>query len=133
MASQFVDEVYPKSHILKVKAIDTLIAIIGLALAVSPFVEHAFPGDIDTTAHVAVGTLIFACGVFRAGIAYGSIWLEVVIFALGLIALCMPRMQHMQWNEKYNLAHLAAGGLCMLLAVVSGAITVPVLKKRPQA
>jgi len=127
--SQFVEEEYPKGHILKVKAFDTLIAIIGLALAVSPFVERAFPGDFDTTVHVALGTLIFVCGAFRAGIAYGSLWLEVVLFVFGLITFGLPRIQHMQWLDKYNTAHLVAGGLVMVLALISAAITVPVLKK----
>ena len=133
MASQFVEETYTKGHMMRVMAVDTLIVIIGVVMAASPFVERAFPGNFDTTVHVAVGALIATCALFRVAIAYGSLWLEVVIFALGLIVLSLPRLEHMQWNETYNMVHLAAGGGAMALAAISALITIPVLKKQAAA
>jgi hypothetical protein len=118
---------------MKVMALDSLSAIIGLVLLVWPFVERTFPGDIDTTAHVALGALIATAAVFRVLVAYGSLWLEVVLGALGIITWCMPRVQHMAWNPRYATVHVVAGGLIVALALISGAITVPVLKMRSRA
>ena len=60
---------YPKSHIRRIMALDSLIALLGLTLLLSPFANHAFPGDIDTTAHVALGALIATIAIFRALLA----------------------------------------------------------------
>jgi hypothetical protein len=122
--------IYPKSHIRRIMALDSLIALLGLALLASPFANHAFPGDIDTTVHVALGALIATLAAFRALLAYGGLWLECLLFIGGLLAFLMPRIQHMQWNHRYNTAHLAIGGLIMLLALLSAAFTVPQLRKR---
>src|SRR3954469_13214288 len=130
MTTQFAEETYTKGHMLKVKALDTITVVVGLLLAASPFIEHNFPGDFDTTVHVALGMLIAAPAAFRVAVAYGSLWVEVVLFVFGLLTFLMPRFEHMQWNPRYNIAHLVAGGLIMGVSIISGLITVPVLKKQ---
>jgi len=85
---QFNDPVYTKSEIMKIVPLDGLIFILGLAVAAWPFLQpYFFPGDIDTTAHVALGMLIAAPAAFRVATAYASLWVEVVAFFLGLIVL----------------------------------------------
>src|SRR3954466_15529284 len=80
---------YPHSHVLRTMALDGLIFIIGASLALSPFLfyylrrdPHFFPGDIDTTSHVALGALIGTLAIFRVAVAYGSLWVEIVLFFL---------------------------------------------------
>ncbi len=119
---------YPKSHILRIAALDSLSALLGLAILAWPFATHTFPGSGDTTAHVALGALIAVAATFRALLAYGSPWLEIPLFAMGLLTALLPHIQHMQWNDRYNAAHLAIGTAIMILATLSAALTLPVLK-----
>lgn len=117
---------YPKSHITRIMAIDGLVLVIGLALIATPFVKHFFPGDVDTTVHVALGALIAVLSFFRLALGYGSIWIDFCLFWLGLIVLRLPVIMHMQWNSGYNTAHLAAGGIVMAVAVLAAILTIPV-------
>ncbi|HEY4330007.1 MAG TPA: hypothetical protein VGN88_09745 [Phycisphaerae bacterium] len=120
---------YPKSHVLKIKALDGIIFVIGLAMGVGPFALRTLPGSPETTAHVTLGALIAVFSVFRVLVAYGSFWIEVPLFFLGLIILCLPLIFHMQWNAPYNTAHLAGGGIIMACALISAVITVPVINR----
>ena len=127
---QMAEPVYSKSHIMKIMGLDALTCIIGLVLAASPFAMRHYPGDIDTTVHVALGALIATPAAFRMLVAYGSLWVEVVLFFLGLIVLRLPAMMNMQWDGQYRTAHLAAGAAIMVLSVISLLLTIPVLKKK---
>jgi hypothetical protein len=120
---------YPKSHIVRIAALDSLAALLGLAILAWPFATHTFPGSGDTTAHVALGALIAVAAAFRALLAYGSLWLEIPLFAMGLITALLPRIQHMQWNHSYLVFHVAAGIALCALAALSAALTLPVLKR----
>jgi uncharacterized membrane protein len=115
---------------MKIMPLDTLICIIGLILAASPFIKHNFPADIDTTSHVALGMLIAVPAAFRAAVAYASLWIEVVEFFLGLIVFRLPTIMHMRWNAEYNTAHLALGGAVMVLAILSALVTLPYVNKK---
>ncbi len=124
-----VDIDYPKSHVVKIMGLDMLIFLIGLLLAAGPFAEQKFPGDFDTTVHVAVGALVAVLAIFRVLVAYGSIWIDIVLIAFGVITMSLPRIQHMMWNPQYNMAHLAAGGAIIVLSLGSLFLTLPVIKK----
>ena len=126
---QFNDPAYTKSDMIKIVPLDGLICIIGLILAASPFIKYNFPADIDTTTHVALGMLIATPAAFRVLTAYASLWVEVVLFFLGLIVLRLPVIMHMQWSDEYNLAHLVLGGAVMALSVLSLIVTIPVARK----
>jgi hypothetical protein len=126
---QAPDKVYPKGHVTLMMGLNMVTFLIGLMLAASPFAERAYPGDIDTTAHVALGSLIAALAIFRVLVAYGSIWIDVVLMAFGVLTFCMPRIQHMVWNGRYNMVHMVAGGLVILVAVASLFLTLPVIRK----
>ncbi len=123
-----MERTYSKSHILRIAALDSLSALLGLALLAWPFVTHTFPGSGDTTAHVALGSLITVAAAFRVLLAYGSAWLEIPLFAMGFVTAFLPHIQHMQWNHRYLAAHLAAGIALCALAALSGALTIPVLR-----
>ena len=125
-----MERTYPKGHITRTMALDGMIFLIGLAMLAGPFVSRTFPGSLDTTDHVALGALIATLAIFRVAVAYGSIWIEVVLFVLGLVTFCLPRILHMQWSPHYNTGHLVGGGLIMVLSVLSAALTWPVLKQR---
>jgi cytochrome b561 len=112
-------------------ALDSLSALLGLVLLAAPFAQHAFPGDIDTTVHVTLGTLLTTLAAFRALLAYGGLWLEALLFIGGILTFLMPRIMHMQWHHPYNSAHLAIGTAIMLLSLLSAALTVPQLRKNP--
>jgi hypothetical protein len=126
---QFNDPVYEKSHMMKVMALDTLTCIIGLLVAAYPFITTLYPGDIDTTSHIALGMLIAAPAAFRVLTAYASLWVEVVLAAFGVLVLLMPKIMHMSWDKHYNTAHLAAGGAIIVLSLISLIVTIPVAKK----
>lgn len=126
---QFAHSEYSRGHMTRITAVDALIFLIGLALLVGPFVMGMYPGDLDVTAHVTVGALIAILAIFRVLVAYGSLWIEVPIFFLGLIALRFPAIMHMEWNSQYSTGHLVAGGLVMALSILSALLTLPVMKK----
>jgi hypothetical protein len=126
---QFKDPTYTRSEMIKIVPLDGLICIIGLIVAVHPILTHNYPADIDTTAHVALGMLIATPAAFRVLTAYASLWVEVVLFFLGLIVLCLPTIMKMQWNREYNTAHLALGGAVMVLSILSLIVTIPVARK----
>jgi hypothetical protein len=119
---------YPKSHIHRIAALHSLIALLGLALFAWPFVTHTFPGSGDATNHVTLGTLIAVAAIFRAFLGYGSFWLDIPVFAMGLIALGLPHFTHMQWNHPYQVAHHAAGIAICLLSTLAAALTIPLVR-----
>ena len=121
---------YPKSHIMKIKALDGIIFLVGMALAAGPFAMRTLPGSPETTSHVTLGALIALLSVFRVLLAYGSYWIEVCLLLLGLITFCMPIIRHMHWNAQYTTAHFAAGGIIMACALISALVTIPVIKTR---
>lgn len=126
---QAPDVEYPKSHVVKMMGLNMVTVLIGLILAASPFIERAYPGDIDTTAHAGLGLLIATLAIFRVLVAYGSIWIDIVLIAFGVLTFCMPRIQDQVWNGRYNMAHMVAGGIVILVAVASLFLTLPVIKK----
>jgi hypothetical protein len=121
-----MEKTYPRTHVLTIAALNMLGVVIGLALAIGPFIKHYFPGSFETTVHIALGGLIFVCALFRAVLGYGSIWLDVCLAGMGLIVLMLPKTMHMQWNAGYTTAHLIAGGVVMAVAVLSLILTIPV-------
>jgi hypothetical protein len=123
-----MDATYPKSHILRIAALDSLAALLGLAIFAWPFVHHNFLGSGDTTSHVALGALIVTAATFRALLAYGALWLEIPLFAMGLITASLPHFACLQWNRPYLAFHLAVGIALCGLSALSAALTLPVLK-----
>jgi len=121
---------YPQSHITKVMVLDGLIFLCGLMALATPLIHGFYPADIETTSHVALGALICVLSVFRVLLAYGAAWMELPIFALGLIVFMMPRIMHMRWEEHYNHGHLIFGGAVMVLAVISALVTIPQIKNK---
>jgi len=114
---------------MKIMILDGLIFLGGLMCLATPVIHGMFPGDIDTTAHVALGALICVLAAFRVLLGYGAAWMEIPIFAFSLIAFMMPRIMHMQWEGHYNHGHMVVGGLMMVLSAISLLVTVPVIKK----
>ena len=110
---------YPKGHMTRIMAIDGLVTVIGLALVAFPFVTHIFPGDVDTTVHVALGALIVILSVFRAALGYGAIWIDFCLFQL-------PSIMHMHWSGRYTGFNMAAGGIVMAVAIIACILTIPV-------
>jgi len=129
MANGYVEIEYPKSHMMKIMGLDMIIFLIGLLLAASPFAARAFPGDIDTTSHVGLGALIATLAIFRVLVAYGSIWIDIVLIAFGLITLSMPRIMHMMYDARYNTAHLVLGAIIIVFSLISMFLTLPVIKQ----
>jgi hypothetical protein len=121
-----MDRPYPRSHVTMIMGLNALSFLVGLALLVGPFVTGFYPGDIDTTVHAAVGALIATLAVFRMLLGYGSIWLDVVLIALGAITFLLPTFMHMRWNAHYNMGHMVGGGIVVAVAVISLLITIPV-------
>ena len=124
---------YPRSHMTRTMLLDGLIVVIGLFMLSMPFIgyfvhhdPHFYPADVDTTSHVALGALIATLAVFRVLVAYGSLWVEVCLFVLGLLVFSLPRIMVMQWHHEYNTTHMLAGGAVMALSVISGLMTIPV-------
>ena len=70
--------------------------------------------------------LIATLAVFRMLLGYGSIWLDVVLIALGAITFLLPTFMHMRWNAHYNMGHMVGGGIVVAVAVISLLITIPV-------
>jgi hypothetical protein len=124
-----MDKPYPKSHVMMIGALNMLSVLIGLAMLAAPFAKGWYPGGFDTTVHVALGALIAAAALFRAALGYGSIWLDVVLAALGVLTLMLPKWQHMQWNAGYTTAHLVGGGIVAAVAVLSLLVTIPVNRR----
>jgi hypothetical protein len=124
-----VDIEYPKSHVVKIMGLDMLIFLIGVLLAVGPFVERKFPGDFDTTVHIAVGALVAVLAIFRVLVGYGSIWIDVCLIAFGVITAALPKIQHMLWNQQYSVAHWVAGGVIIVFSLIAMMLTIPVIKK----
>ncbi len=125
--------VYPKGHVTRIMALNSISFIIGLAVAAAPFVKHFFPGDVDTTAHVAVGMLIVVLAIFRVLLGYGSTWIDFCLFWLGLIVFQFPSIMHMHWDSAYTGAHMAGGGIVMVIALISFVMTLPVRRAMKQA
>ena len=121
---------YSKGHMMRIMGLDAIVCILGLVLAVTPLIRHNFPADIDTTAHVTVGMLVATLAAFRVLLAYGSIWIDIVLIAFGVLALRMPAIMHMQWNAEYSTLHLVCGGGIVALSVLALILTVPVINKK---
>jgi hypothetical protein len=124
-----MDKSYPKSHVTLIMGLNMITVLIGLSLVAGPFAKGWYPGSFDTTVHVGLGSLIAALGIFRALLGYGSVWLDVVLVALGALVLGLPSFMHMQWNGGYTMAHLAAGAIVIGVAVISALMTVPVIRR----
>jgi hypothetical protein len=120
---------YPQSHMVKVMILDGLIFCAGLMALATPIIHGFFPGDVDTTAHVAIGALVCLLAAFRVLLAYGAAWMEPPLFVLGLITVCLPRIMHMRWDEQYAMGHYIFGGAIMALAVISVLLTIPAARK----
>jgi hypothetical protein len=79
-----------------------------------------------------LGTLVAVLAFFRLAIAFGSVWVDVVLAALGLITFMLPENMHMQWNANFTLGHRVAGGVIIAIAVVSFVLTKAALSKLPK-
>jgi hypothetical protein len=126
-----MDKPYPKSHVMMIMGLNIITFVIGLALMGAPFAKGWFPGDIDTTTHVGFGALIATLAIFRALLGYGSIWLDIVLIALGVFVFMLPKIMHKQYPEvaAYNFAHIAGGLIIVAVAVVSMLATLPVIRR----
>jgi hypothetical protein len=127
-----MSEEYPPAYVLKIKALDTIIFLAGLAVLAAPIIFRFFPGDLDTTVHATFGAMITTCAVFRILVAYGSAWLEIVLCALGLLTFLLPKFMHMSHDNMYNTFHMLAGGIIILLSLVSAVFTFAHLRTLPQ-
>ena len=119
---------YPRSHMTRTMILDGLIFLIGMALLATPVIGRFYPGDIDTTSHVGLGAGIATLAIFRVLLAYGSVWIEVALFFLGLVAAMMPVIMVKSWNHDYTFAHHVAGFGIMILSVISGLLTLAAAK-----
>lgn len=124
-----MDKTYPKSHMMMIGGLNMLSVLVGLALFAAPFALRWYPGSVDTTVHVSIGALIATAALFRAALGYGSIWLDVVLVAFGVITFMLPKWMHMQWNAGYTTAHMIGGGIVVVVAVVSLIATIPVNRR----
>ena len=70
--------------------------------------------------------------IFRATLAYGSIWIDVCLIAFGVIVLSMPTIMHMRWHGHYNTGHILHGGIIIVCSLISMILTIPVLRHRPR-
>ena len=114
--------------------LDAIIFLAGACLLAIPAIMGFYPGAIDTTVHVTLGSLICVCAVFRVLVAYGSAWLEIVLCVLGILTLLLPFSMHMRWDPHYNFLHLADGAVVVALSILSALMTFAQLRKiRPVA
>jgi heme/copper-type cytochrome/quinol oxidase subunit 4 len=120
----------PLSYVIRIAFVDAIITVIGLSIWLTPLFAGFYPGAFDTTVHVALGALITALSFFRVTLAYLSAWVEIVLIALGILVLRIPHFMHMEWNSKYTMGHMAAGGAIIVLAAISGLMTWVQLKKQ---
>jgi hypothetical protein len=123
---------YARGHTIRIMALNMIIFFVGLFTLATPFMHGEFPGALDTTDHVALGALICVLSIFRAVLAFGSIWIDVCLFALGVIVLSMPTIMHMRWEGHYNFSHMLHGLIIMACSFISTILTIPVLKQRPR-
>jgi uncharacterized membrane protein len=121
---------YSRGHMIRIGALNMIVFLVGLMTVLTPFIGGMYPGDLQTTDHVALGALICVLSIFRATLGFGSIWIDVCLFFLGLITFCMPRIMSMRWDDHYNSTHLMHGGIIMAIAVISIILTVPNLPSR---
>ena len=125
---------YPAGYMNRIKAVDALIFLAGLTILATPAIFHFYPGAIDTSVHITIGALVAVPAIFRVLVAYGSAWLEVVMFVLGFFTFMLPKWMHMSYDPKYNTLHLALGIAIMVLCAISAIMTFAELKKhRPAA
>ena len=130
MIPQIPPPEYPRGYVTRIMAIDAVTTLIGLFIAVMPFALGWYPGAFDTTVHVTLGVLIAALGAFRVLLAYGSVWLEIVLIPLGILVLRLPHfMHHEGWDPKYTDTHIAAGAIVIIAAIISGLMTMVEMKK----
>jgi hypothetical protein len=121
---------YPMGYVIRVALLDLVITAIGVGLVLTPVALGFLPGAFDTTVHVALGALIATLGLFRVLLAHGSAWVEIVLIALGVLVLRLPHFMHMEWNDKYTMGHMGAGGVVIVLAIISGLMTWAHMKKQ---
>jgi hypothetical protein len=120
---------FPPSHILITKILDGILFLAGLFVLAIPAVHHFSPGDIDTSVHIALGSLIAICAIFRVLVAYGSAWLDIVLFVLGTLVFLLPHFMHMKYDPHYHTVHTILGALIMLLSALSAVFTFLQLSK----
>jgi hypothetical protein len=128
-----MNQSYPSGYVTRIKAIDSILFLAGLIVLAVPVLFHMYPGDIDVTVHVTLGALIAVPAIFRVLVAWGSAWLEVVIFVLGFFTLMLPKWMYMSYDGRYNTLHLAVGGVVMVLALISGIMSFAELRKHREA
>jgi heme/copper-type cytochrome/quinol oxidase subunit 4 len=119
----------PLNYVLRIAFTDGIITVIGLCIWFTPLFAGFYPGGFNTTLHVTFGAIVTALAFFRVSLAYLSAWMEVPIIVLGLLILRLPAFLHMEWNAKYTMAHVAAGGAIVVLALISGLMTLIQHKK----
>jgi hypothetical protein len=119
----------PMGYVMKIAFLDAIITVIGLGIWFLPAVAGFYPGAFDTMVHVTLGALITILGFFRMALGHLSAWMEIVLIFLGLLVMRLPHFMSMEWNAKYNMGHLAAGGAVVVLAIISGLITAVAGKK----
>jgi hypothetical protein len=125
---------YPAGYVNRIKALDALLFLAGIIILATPAILHFYPGSIDTTVHITIGMLIAVPAIFRVLVAWGSAWLEVVMFVLGFFTFMLPRWMHMSYDPKYNTLHLAVGAAVMVITFISAIMTFAELRKhRPAA
>ncbi len=114
---------YRRSYRATIMIIDGIMTITGLLVLGLVFTWAKTPGDYEVTLHVTFGALIATLSFFRASMGYGAAWPEFVLFVLGLFVFLLPTWIHMLWDGKYTTAHWTAGGIVMVLSVISAIIT----------
>jgi hypothetical protein len=133
-----MDRAVSRGTVVGIMALDAITTIIGLAVWLAPFAlgyhpatREFYPGGYDTMLHVTFGALIATLGAFRVMLAYRSHWIEIVLFVLGLFVLLLPTWLHMRWDATYNTAHLVGGAVVMVVAVISGLMSVIENRRNP--
>ena len=121
---------YPRGHVIRIMALNLLVFLIGFMTLITPFLHGDYPGSLQTTDHVTLGALICILAIFRATLAYGSMWIDVCLFVLGFITFMMPTITSMHWDGHYTSTHMMHGGIIMVVAVISAILTVPHLPSR---
>lgn len=113
----------PKGRELVIFAIDMISVIIGLLVAVYPFLAGMPFGGSEMTYHVAMGLMLFAFAFLRGNLPVGSAWVEIVNAAIGLFIALTPFFYYMTWNKGYTTGHVAAGVIVIAASILSAVLT----------
>lgn len=113
----------PKGRELVVFSVDMISVIVGLAVAVYPFLGGLPFGSSLMTYHMAMGLLVAALAFLRGNLPVGSAWVEIIVFACGAFIAATPWFWYLTWNSNAMTGYIGAGAVVMGASVLSAILT----------